>query len=281
MREHPYFRLFWVSAHVVLAAAVILLGAGVVWEYSTRRYLQGFADAVVPLSDNAEHKVEAILAWMEHGPARRTTNHAGELAQRDPRITLNYAELLKVCGTATNAFVNLATSSGLDARRLLLLSPDGRSKHVVAEVLIQGQWAVADPSYHRLFRDAQGKLVTREQMKAPEIWRQATGVVPNYPEIYTYERTVHVRLSRIPVVGKYLRPMLNRIVPGWEEAFDWTLLVERESLAFTFLAASLVLLALVVRTALSWYGRRRLRIDRVRLRDQLRQAGKVLLQQSR
>ncbi len=281
MSAHPYFRFFWVTARVVLAAAVLMLLAGVVWDYSTQRYLQGFADAVVPFAGDEEHKVEAILAWMEHGPARRTATNADELPQRDPSTTLNYQELLRVCGTATNAFVNLAASGGLEARRLLLLSPDDSSKHVVAEVLIQGRWVVVDPSFHRLFRDAQGRPVTRQQMKDMEIWRQATAVVPNYPQTFTYERTVHLRLARIPWVGKHLRLLLDRVVPGWEEGFDWTLLVERESRAFAFFAAALVLLAAALRAALSWYGRRRLGIHRVRLRDQLRQAGRLLLQQSR
>ncbi len=281
MKGHPFYRVLWASVNTLLVASVVLLVVGLVWEYSTRRYLQGFADAVVPLSDNPEQKVEAILAWMEHGPARRTTKNPEELALRDPHTTLNYEQLLKVCGTATNAFVNLAASSGLDSRRLLLLSADGGSKHVVAEVYLGGRWVVADPAFHRLFRDAQGRTVTRHQLQEPQVWQQATSVVPNYPSIYTYENTVHVRLTRIPFVGRYLRKTLDKISPGWEEEFDWTLLLERESLAFTFAAAALVLAALMGRLVLGWYGRRRLGIERVRLRDQLWQAGKALLQQSR
>jgi len=281
MKGHPFYRVLWASVNTLLVASVVLLVVGLVWEYSTRRYLQGFADAVVPLSDDPEQKVEAILAWMEHGPARRTTKNPEELALRDPHTTLNYEQLLKVCGTATNAFVNLAASSGLDSRRLLLLSADGGSKHVVAEVYLGGRWVVADPAFHRLFRDAQGRTVTRYQLQEPQVWQQATSVVPNYPLLYTYEKTVHVRLSRIPYVGRYLRKTLDKISPGWEEEFDWTLLLERESLALTFAAAALVLAALMGRLVLGWYGRRRLGIERVRLRDQLWQAGKALLQQSR
>ena len=281
MKGHPFYRVLWASVNTLLVASLVLLVVGLVWEYSTRRYLQGFADAVVPLSDNPEQKVEAILAWMEHGPARRTTKNPEELALRDPHTTLNYEQLLKVCGTATNAFVNLAASSGLDSRRLLLLSADGGSKHVVAEVYLGGRWVVADPAFHRLFRDAQGRTVTRQQLQEPQVWQQATSVVPNYPAIYTYEKTVHVRLTRIPYVGRYLRKTLDKISPGWEEEFDWTLLLERESLALTFAAAALVLTALMGRLVLGWYGRRRLGIERVRLRDQLWQAGKALLQQSR
>jgi hypothetical protein len=280
MREHPVYRFFWVSVNTLLVVSLVLLVIGLVWEYSTRRYLQGFADAIVPLSADPVQKVEAILGWMEYGPARRASENPETLALRDPHTTLNYEQLLKVCGTATNAFVNLAASSGLDSRRLLLLGPDGQSKHVVAEVYLDGRWVVADPAFHRLFRDAQGRPVTRYQLQDPQVWQQATSVVPNYPTTYTYERTVHVRLTRIPYVGRLLRKTLDKIFPGWEEAFDWTLLLERESLAFTFGAAGLVLVGVAGRFLLGWYGRRRLGIARVRLRDQLWRAGKVLLHQS-
>jgi len=281
MKGHPFYRVLWASVNTLLVASLVLLVVGLVWEYSTRRYLQGFADAVVPLSADPVQKVEAILGWMKHGPARRATKNPEELALRDPHTTLNYEQLLKVCGTATNAFVNLAASSGMESRRLLLLSPDGGSKHVVAEVYLDGRWVVADPAFHWLFRDAQGRTVTRYQLQDPQVWQQATSVVPNYPSIYTYEKTVHVRLTRIPYVGRYLRKTLDKIFPGWEEEFDWTLLLERESLAFTFAVAALVLLGLAGRFALGWYGRRRLGIERVRLRDQLWRAGDLLFNRSR
>ena len=45
---------------------------------------------------------------------------------REPEESLNYASLLKVCGSATNAFVNLANAGGLPARRLLLMSDTAR-----------------------------------------------------------------------------------------------------------------------------------------------------------
>src|SRR6201999_2634275 len=98
-------------------------------------------------SDNPEQKVEAILNWMVHGPARHTHVDQSGLALRNPEDTLNFQQLLQVCGTATNAFVNIADSSGLQARRLLLLDDNGSSKHVVVEVLIDDRWVVADPSY--------------------------------------------------------------------------------------------------------------------------------------
>src|ERR1700758_307337 len=128
--KHPLFRWEWWSVNALLAALMVSSMCAGIREYSARRYLNGFADAVVPESAGAEQKVEAILAWMRNGPARNRASEAASLAARDPEATLNYQQLLEVCGTATNAFLNLARSSGLSARRLLLLTPEHRAKHV-------------------------------------------------------------------------------------------------------------------------------------------------------
>ena len=127
------------------------------------------------------------------------------LDHRNPEDTLNFQELLKVCGTATNAFVNLAQSSGLPARRLLLLNEERVSKHVVVEVLIDNRWIIVDPSYRTMLRLPDGSLVTRAELQNPEIFHAATQAIPDYPQDYTYERTVHVRIGRIPWIGRYLR----------------------------------------------------------------------------
>jgi hypothetical protein len=119
------------------------------WEYSTRRYLKGFSDAIIPAAASPEEKIQAILDWMAHGPARLRSGFVSSGQDRDPTDTLNYDSLLRVCGTATNAFINLAVSGGLPARRILLLNSDQGAKHVDAEVLVKGRWIVVDPGSAR------------------------------------------------------------------------------------------------------------------------------------
>jgi len=51
-------------------------------------------------------------------------------------LTPNYDSLLRVCGTATHAFINLTNSAGLLSRRILLLNSNPRTKHADAEVLV-------------------------------------------------------------------------------------------------------------------------------------------------
>lgn len=281
MKRHPLFQTTWYAANLLFLASVLLLTFALSWEYSTRRYLKGFADAIVPLSSTPEQKVEAILAWMKHGPARRTTTGTDSLALRDPQDTLNYWRLLEVCGTATNAFVNLAASSGLQARRLLLLSPDRQATHVVTEVRLGDRWAIVDPAYRVILRDAQGRPLTRQQLSDPGVFREMTEKVQGYPSAATFERTAHIRLSRVPVIGRLLRRALDAVLPGWEEAINWTLVLERESFALTLLVVLFMCFTLAGRFALSWYGERRLGITRVHLRERLIRTGATLFSDPR
>jgi hypothetical protein len=274
---HFGFRVLWWLVNACAIAALFAVLYSGAWEYSVRRYLKGFSDAIIPASATPEQKVEAILLWMRNGPPRPVAENVDGLNPRNPEVTLNYEQLLKVCGTATNAFLNLSRSSGLSARRLLLLSPEHQAKHVVAEVLLDGRWIVVDPTYRIFMRSRDGRSLTREDLRTPALFAEATGIVPGYPQNYTYESYAHVRLSRLPLEGLGLRKILNRMVPGWEEAADWSLLLERES--FFVLCASLAALVFFVlfRTVLAWYADFRLLAPRFRLREHVWQAGVAFL----
>jgi hypothetical protein len=221
----------------------------------------------------AEEKVEAILNWMRAEPSRGIAEDPEKLERRDPQMTLNYIQLLRVCGTATNAFLNLARASDLQVRRLLLLSQDRKAKHVVAEVLINGRWIIVDPTYRVIMKDAQGRLLTRKDLQNQEIFEQAVSTIPNYRREYSYERFAHVRLARLPLEGLHLRKVFDSIYPGWEEAVDWSLLLERESFLYLVLAAAATLFFLLLRALLAWYADSRLRIPRFHLREHMIRAG--------
>jgi hypothetical protein len=258
---------------VLLAVAMVSLVCTGIREYSVRRYLDGFSDAIVPNFLPGEQKVEAILNWMRVEPSRGIATNPDELAHRDPQMTLNYQQLLNVCGTATNAFLNLARSSDLRVRRLLLLSADRKTKHVVAEVLMEDRWIIVDPTYRVIMKDAQGHFLTRKDLQNPAVFSQATGGIPNYPQEYTYDRFAHVRLARLPLEELHLRRLLDRIYPGWDEAVDWSLLLERESFFYVVLSASATIFCLLLRVILAWYADRRLRVPRFHLREHMLRAG--------
>jgi hypothetical protein len=266
------FRTVWYVGNVLLILATLLAAYSAVWEYSTRKYLKGFSDAVVPVSASAEEKAEAILQWMSTGPARRAAGPDPSSPDRDPTDTLNYTSLLRVCGTATNAFINLSDSAGLAARRLLLLNSAHMTKHVVAEVLVDGRWSVVDPAFRTIFRGTDGGLLTKEQLSNPTIFSAATRGIQGYSADYTFENTEHVRMIRLGRLGIPLRSVLNRLVPGWEDSTPVSLLMERESLDSLVIALVLISILGLLRIGLRWYGETRFGVRPVRVRQQIRRA---------
>ncbi|HXZ12674.1 MAG TPA: hypothetical protein VEG64_09800 [Candidatus Sulfotelmatobacter sp.] len=266
------YRAVWGCVNAALALAILLALYSIGWEYSTRRYLKGFSDAVVPVSAAPLEKAEAILNWMGHGPARKPAGPDGHAPDRDPTETLNYYALLKVCGSATNAFINLADSSGLEARRLLLLDSHRLAKHVSAELLVDGRWIVVDPAFRVIFRGPDGTTLTRGQLADPATFAAATRDIPGYDPNYSYESTVHLRLGRLRFIGKPLRWTLDHLAPHWDESSTVSLLVERSSFAAASATLLLVFILFGLRFALRRYGERHLGVHSVRFRRQVRRA---------
>jgi hypothetical protein len=275
--RHTVFRTIWWSSNLLLTLAFAALGYSCVREYSVRRYLDGFSDAIVPNILSEQERVEAILNWMRAEPSRAMATNVDELANRDPQTTLTYHQLLNVCGTATNAFLNLARSSDLRVRRLLLLSPDRRTKHVVAEVLMGERWIIVDPTYRVIMKDAHGHFLTRQELRNPAIFAEAIRTIPDYPRDYTYDQFAHVRLARLPLEGLHLRKVLDSIAPGWDEAVDWSLLLERESFFYLVLSATATIVFLLLRAVLAWYADSHLRIPRFHLREHVIRAGAAFI----
>jgi hypothetical protein len=270
MRRRPLFDAAWYFVNAMLIFSIILCIYSFAWEYSTRKYLQGFSDAIVPTTAAPLEKVETILNWMSSGPARNPSQDPRGVSNRDPEDTLNYQSLLKVCGTATNAFVNLANASGIPSRRLLLLNKKTKTaNHVVAEVRIGNEWIVVDPSFRVIPRGPSGKLLTRDELAQPAIFSYVFQRVPNYPPEYAYDDTVHLRVARLPVIGSYVRIALNHLVPGWEDSVFMTLLVERLSFTATTVSVVFVLIFLLARLVLRHYAESRLGVHYLRFRDRL------------
>jgi hypothetical protein len=270
------FRVVWRSVNVALVASLLALVYSAGWEYSVRRYLDGFSDAIVPTNATPEQRVEAILGWMRNGPPRSADPTPTGLAFRDPETTLNYQQLLSVCGTATNAFLNLARSSDLQVRRLLLLSPERNTKHVVAEALLNGRWIVVDQTYRTVMRNAKGEMLTRKELQNPQTFVEATASIPGYPAAYNYDNYAHVRVARLPLDGLRLRSVLDWIYPGWDEKTHWSLLLERESFFVFTTACIATFFFLLFRVFLAWYADHRLKIPRFHLRTHLIRAGAAL-----
>ena len=275
--RHRFFRTLWYACNFLLILSILFLLYSLAWEYSTRRYLKGFSDAIVPEGVAPSEKVAAIINWMTNGPARQRATLGGGSPDRDPTDTLNYASLLEVCGTATNAFVNLSDSAGVPARRLLLLTPQRTVKHVVAEAWVGGRWIVVDPAFRTVFHGPNGDFLTRQELTNPVVFAEATRDMRGYNPAYTFERTSHVRAARLPVLGPLSRRILSALIPNWDDTSFLSLLLERRSLESLMMAFVFVVLLCVVRVGLRMYGERRLGIAAMRLRYQVWRAMNTLV----
>ncbi len=257
MKKESILQAVSFSVNILLISSLLLTLLGLAWEYSTHLYLSGFANAVLPYSSTPENKVAAILAWMQQGPARETDYYSDDSESRDPVDTLNYKELLSVCGTGTNAFVNLASAGGIQARRLLLLDAQGlNTNHVVAEVYLDGRWAIVDPSFHAILKDSDGNFLTKEQLARPEVLLEATRDLPGYDLSYNYEHTAFIHFAGLPVVGPFLQAKWNSVLPSWQENFNWAVLLERQSNATLVAGIFLLCFAICLRRMICWYGRK-------------------------
>ena len=272
MNSHRIFRSCWRTCNLLLAAAILATLCTGVWEYSVRQYLRGFSDAIIPEAASPQEKAQAILTWMLNGPPRLEATPALQLSPRDPEDTLNYRQLLEVCGTATNAFLNLTRSAGVESRRLLLLTPQHTAKHVVAEVHIDGRWVIVDATYRTFMKDAHGNFLTRRDLQNPAIFREAVSLIPRYIPDYSYESYAHVRLAALPLQGLRLHRVLDRVFPAWDEYVDWSLLLERRSFMYLFLSISALIFLLLLRIVLAWLADHRLRVPRFHLRANLSRA---------
>lgn len=115
---------------MLLATVFVAMLYSCLGEYSVRRYLDGFSDAIVPNSLPAEQKVQAILNWIRAEPSRATSNPEA-LAMRDPQTTLTYRQLLNVCGTAAMFFLLLRAALAWCADHRLRIPRFHLREHVV------------------------------------------------------------------------------------------------------------------------------------------------------
>ena len=261
------------SIRVVILLSLLLLCWGLVRECYARWYLDGFLTAVVPLEGTPQQKVEAVLDWMRHFPGRRASEPpAPSDSYRDPVGDLSYAELLGNCGTSATVLLAAADRLGIKARRLLLMDENYHNVHVATELLIDGRWVVADALYRTFLKDRRGRLLTKEELRIPQVFQEATSSIPGYDPAYKYGRVVHISAGSVPVLGGYLRRALDSLRPGWDDSPFLSQMASRSSLAQVVLSSLLLIFSLAARLFLNRYGAARLGISHIRLRDRLLRA---------
>jgi hypothetical protein len=81
-----------------------------------------------------------------------------------------------------------------------------------------------------------------------------------------------VRAAAIPYVGTAVRHLLDGTAPAWDDSLDWSLLLERRSFMYYFLAANALIALLLVRIVIAWLADHRFQVPRFHLRANLSRA---------
>ena len=209
---------------------------------------------------------------MAHGPARLPNGPSPLFPTATPPTLSTTKRCCKSAAPPPTHSSICSIPATWTVRRLLLVDSDQMTKHVVAEVLVDGRWIIVDPAYRIVLRDAKGNTLTREQLTNPVTFAEATGNIPRYDANYTFDHTVHVRMARVRVLGVLFGRFSNRFLPGWEDSTAMTLLVERESYAATIFGILLVIFLLLPRLALRWFGEKRLNLRLLHARYQFQRS---------
>jgi len=129
-----------------------------------------------------------------------------------------------VCGSATNAFLNLTRSAGVESRRSCWLTHSA-PRNTVAEVYIDDAGSLLTQPTARLSRMLTAICFTRRNLQNPAFFARPPAD-PRYIPDYSYESYAHVRLAALPLHGFHIRWVLDvssRLgTSTWTGAFCWS-----------------------------------------------------------
>jgi hypothetical protein len=94
----------------------------------------------------------------------------------------------------------LSRRAGFDARKAILYDDDGKPRHTVVEVKLDGEWRALDPTYGCIWRRSDGQLATAVDLATnDELFASILTTRPDYPlDTYTYGNVQHLRWEKLP-----------------------------------------------------------------------------------
>jgi hypothetical protein len=260
-RVHRLVRRFsLVSACVLLAAGGFLIVIG----RTNDRYFDSVIRSVAPASWSPEARVLAVFDLVsdwQYFEARRIDSPfyrwLAEVEHSSPlhlsaRSTLTAgADQIGPCGSLTRSMLVLLRRTGIPVRKAILYDRTGVGVHTVAEVWLDGEWRVFDPTYAWYWRRGDGTIATVADLAADsDLFATIAWWRSNYPlDRYTYADVHHLRWEKLPGL-----PWLHARLTDWlgEERVRaiWTpYLYERPTYMFAIVLAGLGLASLAAHAA--------------------------------
>ncbi len=229
---HPLFRAVWYTGNILLISRSV---AGRVFGrlgvFDPQILERVFRCRRSRFSHPPKAKVEAILRWMSQGPAR-PAGRSGSFFTR-PRSNRYFQLHVAVAKFAVRR--QMPSSTSLIARDA---GPAPVAPRFPANDEARGgrgldRWAL-DCRRSGISHDAARQPMAASDARATERSAVFLRRDPRRSAVttdYTYDRTVHVRLSRLGLMAPPLRSALNLISPRLGRFHTLSLLMERESLA--------------------------------------------------
>ena len=195
-----FFRIGLVSFIIILLCIELSL---LIQVRSDNRMLDQIVQSNVNPDMNEREKIIHIMHWVHWKVSliNRSIKYEPELGKPDFLITPK--QILTVggaCGNSTKLFVALVQRAKFKARPLLIISNGVIGAHVVAEVWVEGRWAIFDPIFGYFYSTPEGYLATAKHIQEnPELLKKV--VDRNYPiKSYSYQYITRTNWRKIPPI---------------------------------------------------------------------------------
>jgi hypothetical protein len=177
-------------------------------------------------------------------PTAATARPSGLLS---PRMIVEHPAYFQAnCGSKVWLLCFLAGRAGLQARELRLCDRGHAARHVLCEIMIDGRWAVFDPTADLDFRRSDGEFATAEELRDPRLLAANAARVSGYDaRRWRFDYAERLHFEKLPVIGAWLRRAAAQVTgrPASELALPTFLERPRLLLAGGFAALALLSLA--------------------------------------
>jgi hypothetical protein len=221
----------WALTRTNIALALLAFGLGLGGDMEERLYGNFVARNTTPEMSDRDKAMGLLQgAYDQHllNDSRRERQRGTWLAIRRTALRsgdLELAQGTEGCGTSSAIFVEACRSAGLRARLCQMILNESSNKgaaHILAEVYVDGKWAVVDPICGQVFVGRDGRLAGYKEVAAD--WAYfAPQAKPFYAEQdLRFQGVRYTNWGKVPVLMPLAKWGLDQAI-GKEAADEFSL----------------------------------------------------------
>lgn len=221
-RPHPLARVAGIVAAVSAIAGVALMAAHLEGEATIRRLAERVAGEpgltveqrltrIVRFAGDEvriNHRLEDVSPWPVRLYYRLSPLHPG------PGDVLRWGtDYRGPCGSLSRVVKAMLKATGARVRLRLLLDESGASVHTVVEVLDDGRWIVADPTYGIVYHLRDGRGATAADLgDDPALFHAHVDTIPGYSRYFDYDAHTLLNWEKVPILLPAIRDALTGVL---------------------------------------------------------------------